>query len=76
VTTNRSRLKLLERRIGGRLGRGDLEYHMIGVEMEAPSNSEPCWWPEHAGRHCTVTLARGMGLPDGRNWAKVIEGSP
>ena len=70
-----SRLKGLERR-SGRPGLGDLEWHHIGVHPEVPGSGEPCEWPEHAGRGCIVTFARGFGLPDGRNWARVIEGRP
>ena len=71
-----ARLKALETKRGVS-GWGDLEYHIMGVTSEAPANQVwPCTLPEHEGRGCVVSIARGFGLPDGKNRIKEIIGQP
>ena len=70
-----SRLKALELKTGIS-HRGDLEYHTLGLLVEPGAQVVACTLPEHDGRGCIVSVARGFGLPDGRNRIMEIVGEP
>ena len=69
-----ARLKTLETKRGVS-NWGDLEYHTMGVASEASTTQVwACTLPDHEGRSCFVSIARGFGLPDGKNRIKEIIG--